>query len=292
MTTSAPLSPLEDIKLQPSERLKPGSARRHHKAFLANMYGAALTILDDQGRILFFPAAALRRREAPEHDVVLSMSVEQLFQGITGFNTSPRTSYQPEYEVIRIEGQDRHRDYPLVFREFPFISAYLGKEIPEAAAWGIMRFGPSAHKMFIGHKPNGTNSELFLDHESWKDSLEAGAVAGSGSNDLVARLHPRAIELASLIPSAWTLAVTSAYLFGGMSKIPVATPIKSSPLVTAMISHEAKARETKKAAMAAARIERMAADHEGRSMDVLRAAIDPAQLDVAAAGVTSEERVG
>jgi hypothetical protein len=136
--------------------------------------------------------------------------------------------------------------------------------------------------MMAGYCPNGTNAELFLEPRTWKESDAAGSVPGSGSNDLIARLAPTALSLAENFPSAWSLAVSSAYLFGGMKNIPTTTPIKASAVVSNLIDHEEQTRLRKKAAMEVARAARIAAERAGSEvgghMHTLRSAIDPTTM--------------
>lgn len=250
-----------------------------HKRWLSNMYGAFLTLLDKENRILFFAAGALRRKVSKTTDEVVILTLNDLACGITGSGNSSAEAYQPEFNIIELTGAEKHRDFPLEIQECPLLSMVLGLQIPEAASWGILRVGPARDKMMNGFAPNGTNAELFLEPSSWKEAAESGAVPGSGSNDLIARLAPRALEIAEQLPSAWTLAVSAAYLFGGMSVIPKATPIRSSVVVRDMIEAENSTRRAKKAEIEAARAARRAAERGvtqvEQHMNVLRQAVSP-----------------
>jgi hypothetical protein len=292
---SVPVAAIEDSSLNGAARFQV-SGRRLHKRWLGNMYGAFLTALDEEGRILFFAGGALRRKVTKTTDEVVLMTPEDIYRGTMGIGSEG--AFQPEYKVITLEGPDKHRDYPLEFRDCPFLSAYLGRQLVDpvtpqeaeagrlprqlATSWGILRVGPARDKMMDGFKPNGTNAELFLEPRTWKESAVAGSVPGSGSNNLTARLSPYALSFAENYPSAWSLAVSSAYLFGGMTIIPTATPIQASTVVSNLIDHETQTRLRKKAAMEVARAARIAAERAGSEvgghMNLLRSAIDPATM--------------
>lgn len=276
---SVPVAPIEDSSLRGQARFTV-NGRRLHKRWLGNMYGAFLTLLDEEGRILFFAGGALRRRVSKTVDEVVMMTPSDVYRGTMGINAD--SAFQPEYQTLRLEGPEKHKDYSLEFRDCPFLSAYLGRQIPEASSWGILKVGPDRSKMMNGAIPNGENKELFLEPRTWKESAVAGEVPGSGSNSLVDRLAPTALSLAENIPSAWSLAVSSAYLFGGMTQIPTITPIKASVVVDNLIDHEEKTRVEKAAAMELARAARFAAERAhngvGSHMNLLRSAIDPVTM--------------
>lgn len=236
-----PTSIIEDEKLAPEQRLE-RNGFRFHKRFLNNMESSFLTLLDSEGRILFFVAGALRRFEAKNHDQVVMLLPSHLTDGIASVKGKV---YQPEYQVIDIKGRDVHRQYTLELRESPLLTTFLGNRIPEARSWGILEIGPNKQLRFIGHRPNGTNSEQFLNPRSWMQA-EGPPVPGSGTNDLQSRMAPNAWHYAQSIPSAWTLAITASYLYGGMTTVPNATPIQDSAEIGNLIEKEMADRRERK----------------------------------------------
>ena len=259
------LSLLEDITrvkslVDPARQIV-DSGGRFHRRFLRNMHGFALCVYDRCGKILFFAGAAFRRKESETQDCVISMTPAMLCHAIKN------TGKPPEPHVLMLEGEARRQDHTVTFSDIPWFSAWLGRQMPTAGGWGILRVGPASDKKFVGHLPNGTNAEAYLDPRSWKDVSDAGSVPGSGSNDLTARLAPEAFDLADSLISAWDVAVVGAKFFGGMSKCPKIGMNGASVVLQQQCVSEAKQRDAKKAALAAARAARYAGG--GGSSDLL-----------------------
>lgn len=264
---------------------------RYHQRWLRNMYGAFLTLLDEEGRILYFAGGALRRRATQDTDEVTILTPEDIMKGVAG-------GYQPDYRQITLEGEMR-REYKVVFRDIPFLSAYLGQSIPTASSWAILKIGPSPDKRWNGAVPNGENSEVHLDNRTWNEAAGLGKVGGSGGNDISARLAPEASTIAESLQSAWSLAITGSFLFGGMSQnIPEVEPIKYSHVLNNIIDHETALRRQKKKEMdqrAAMRIASRKGEDPGAGMRALANAVNPAVLDEMAAKLqpdTGESGVG
>jgi hypothetical protein len=244
---------------------------RYHQRFLNNMYGAMLTLLDAQGRILLFVAGALRCRTSDTTDTVLSVSTTALLGGIRGLAVVDGkpvigAPYEPVVTATHLTGDDRRGGWKLdnlgedwssltpselakasaggrrgVLREVPALTKILFERIPEAHRWGIMTVGVSPTKRMINGIPNGENSEVYLNDQSWKDG---NPIPGSSTASLVERLAPEAIHHANSMPNAWLLAVTGASLFGGMKEFPPLGSVKTSasPTLNAVIKSETTTR--------------------------------------------------
>jgi hypothetical protein len=277
------LSPLEDPRIKDQndpQRLLAAAGGRFHRRFLRNMHGFALCVYDQDGKILFFAGAAFRRKDSETRDVVISMTPDEVLAGI-------KAGKPPEPSVIVLEGDARNRDHAVTFTDVPWFSAFLAHKCPTASGWGILRVGPASDKKFLGHLPNGTNAEAYLDPRSWKDMADAGSVPGSGSNDLTARLAPEALDLAESLISAWDVAVVMSRFFGGISKCPRVGMNGASKVLMNQCADEAKQREAKKVALAAARAARFAGGPGANDLDMfdghsVAAAFDAAKEDGAA----------
>lgn len=230
------------------------------------MNGAFLTLLNEHGKILFFVAGALRWRASKSRDELVHLMPLALFKGLIGFQAESGP-YQPEYEVQAVEGQDRFREAPIRFNEIPALSRYLAMNIPHAVKWGILRVGPEPGNKFVAGRPNGTNAEFYLCDRSWRKDEAHGVPPGIGSFDMGSRLAPDALELAQSFPSAWSLAMVSAHLFGGMSKIPTVTPIQPSAIITDLVDMEVDTRRKRKVDMELARAHRAAQQRADREIE-------------------------
>jgi len=215
------------------------------------MCGFALAAYDGVGKILYFGGAAFRRKEAENTDAVILITPEMILAGM-------QAGKQPEPELITLTGDAARGDYTVNMTEIPWLSARLGHLMPTAAGWGILRVAPGSDKHFIGHLPNGTNSEIYVDPRSWQDMRDAGAVPGSGSNDLLARLAPEAEAYAETLVSAWDVTIVMCHMFGGFSKLPKFGKLGSCNILKQQNDSETKQRNAKKASIAAARAARYA----------------------------------
>ncbi len=242
-----PRSRIEDPSISEGERKAAMFGVRFHQRFLTNMQSALLTLLDDQGRILFFVAGALRCKTGEEEDTVYQLSTVDLLRGITGTGSPDGRAYCPEVSTLALAGEERRGGWECVFRDIPFLANYLGRNIPEATSWGILSAGVDPQKRMIGHLPNGTNSEVWLNEHTWKVNDRKGPVPGSSSKSFTGRLAPGAVDYAKSFPSAWLLAVTATTLFGGMSEFPSADVVRipSSPTLSSLCRAEVAIRAEK-----------------------------------------------
>lgn len=235
VTKSAVESPSTTLNGRLSK--EPGS--RFYNSFLRNMHGAFLTVLDPMGRILYVAGAAIRMKVDNDNDEIIIMTPEDIMTGLSG-------GYQPEYRSIILNGAERRGQHKVVFRDIPFISAYLGNALPQASSWGIMNVNPVANHAWSGPAPFCQNTEHHLDHRTWHIAKEMGPVNGQGGNDLSLRLAPEAKDIAEKLQSAIGGLVTGAYLFGGMpNNIPEVEPIKASAVIGTAIKRELSVREAK-----------------------------------------------
>jgi hypothetical protein len=267
--TATPVAPQVAMRM-PASAMSIYS-NRYHQRFLNNMYGAMLTLLDAQGRILLFVAGALRCRTSDTTDTVLSVSTTALLGGIRGIAVVDGkpvigAPYEPAVTATHLTGDARRGGWRLdnlsedwssltpielekaaaggrrgVLREVPALTKILFDRIPEARRWGIMTVGVSPTKRMINGIPNGENSEVYLNDMSWKDG---DPIPGSSTSSLLERLAPEALQHANSMPNAWLLAVTGASLFGGMKEFPPLGSVKTvaSPTLNAVIKSETSTR--------------------------------------------------
>jgi hypothetical protein len=267
--TATPVAPQVAMRM-PASAMSIYS-NRYHQRFLNNMYGAMLTLLDAQGRILLFVAGALRCRTSDTTDTVLSVSTTALLGGIRGIAVVDGkpvigAPYEPAVTATHLTGDARRGGWKLdnlsedwssltpielekaaaggrrgVLREVPALTKILFDRIPEARRWGIMTVGVSPTKRMINGIPNGENSEVYLNDMSWKDG---DPIPGSSTSSLLERLAPEALQHANSMPNAWLLAVTGASLFGGMKEFPPLGSVKTvaSPTLNAVIKSETSTR--------------------------------------------------
>lgn len=214
------------------------------------MFGAFLTLLDDEGRILFFAGGAMRRRMNAETDRVLIRTPEDIVRSVVERDSAA------DYRAVDITGSARSRHYDVAFREVPFLTLMLASAFPRATSWSILEVGPQGTLRQANGVPNGGNTERFLDDRTWRIDMAAGPVDKSGQGSLRARIAPEAFEYAEAYPSAWSLAVVSAFLFGGMTDVPKATPFGESAQVNLVIDQETALRVQKKENMERRRLER------------------------------------
>lgn len=244
---------------------------RYHQRFLPKMHGAFLTLLDKDGKILLFVAGALRRQVSKTVDEVSSFCEADILRGVTG-------GYQPEVTTIELSGENKWRDHPAIFREIPYLSLFLGGMIPEAVSWGILQVGPHATLKYKNGVPNGTNSEIHLDPRHWKQ--KEGADTFGGGQDLTARLAPEAVDYAKVVQSAWPLAVTATYLFGGMqTNMPDVDVCRKSKALNDIIDSEVSIRRQRKRERALARMEQNQGGRRDENLRQLQNALDPMVVD-------------
>ena len=271
--------PIEDPGLSEGMLGATAFGSRYHQRFLGNMYGAFLTLLDSQGRILFFVAGALRCRTSEDEDTVFYLDTIDILQGAMGAGKEDGRPFQPEVRTVVLKGDARRGGHEVKFREIPALTRYLAASIPEAARWGLLSVGVSPTKRMQGGVPNGENSEVYLHSRSWKVDDKMGPVPGSSTRSLADRLAPRAIEFAQARPSAWLLAMTGAALFGGMTVLPRAA-VPASVALSGLIRSETELRAEKVRQLREARLRRERGAVIGTD---LGAVLDGATLDAAMA---------
>jgi len=274
---------IEPRHLSEEMRVSQEPSGRFYKGFMRNMQGMFLTLLDEEGRILYFVAGALRRCGDEECDELTTMYPKDILAGMIG-------AYQPEYNVEQIRGEDRRGERRVIFEEVPFLSLNLGCRIPEAVSYGLLQVNPNPNRRWSAAGiPNGVNSEIHLSHRTWNEEVQMGHLAAAGGNDIASRLAPRALEIASTVQSAWSLAMTGSFLFGGMTEnLPSVEPIRPSTVLNKMIDHETMVRRQKKEEAASRRAlrvqaERLANNPDQRRHDeglrALATAINPSSLE-------------
>lgn len=234
-------SPIEEPGASDAARVSVAPGRRWHQRFLTNMYGAFLTVLDANNRILLFAEGALRVKTGEDTDTVFLMEHSSLLEGVLGIGGD--AAFQPDVRRIALSGADRRRGWEFRAREIPALTKLWGQRVPGATRWGILTVGVDPTKRMLGPVPNGTNEEHLLLPTSWKTG---DRIPGSSVKDLAGRLAPEAAALAGAMPTAWTLAMTGAALFGGM-RVPTGVRVKSDPSLSQLIRDEMDLRARKRA---------------------------------------------
>jgi hypothetical protein len=278
-----PLSPLEDPRLQQTspERLSTDYGHRWSGCFLSSMEMCALTVLDDDSKILAVLAAMFRRKESDTRHHVVSLTLEMVAAGM-------KAGKHPDATVTVLDGDEARRDYTIKMVEIPWLSAYMGRLLPTAAGWGIMKGYLDPLKRMDGHLPNSKNAEQYLDPRTWKE-VKGMVVPGSSASDLMARLAPSAREFAENHVTAWDPFLAACQCFGGFDKATIPKIIGAPPVLVRELTGEGEMRKAAKVKRDSARTARYSAQHGGGGLEVhaafegsVAAAFDAAKEDGAA----------
>lgn len=278
------MSSLEDmIRLQQTspERLSTAYGRRWSGGFLKRKQMRALTILDGDSKIMAVVAAMFRMRVSDTQDHVVAVTPEMVVAGM-------KAGKRPDATVTVLDGDAARQDYVVKLVEIPWLSAYMGRLLPAAAGWGILRGYVDPQKATQDGLPKSENREEYLDPRTWKE-VAGMVVPGSGGSNLQARLAPGAREFAEDHVTAWDPFLAGCQCFAGFDKATIPKIIGAPPVLVRELNREGKTRAAALAKRDIAWAARRPTRHGGGGLEVhnmfegsVSAAFDAANQDGAA----------